>query len=211
MKKNIKTLIEYLEIYKRDFSNKLIYGINAPKHLERIWINPLEIRHLITREEILNVTGLSRKYASGTVIDWEKIRNFIPLYEEYRIQYCIKHWKQNITWEDLGVFEFMSKTNKYGGQSMNDIIKRFEMLDNAFQKIKEDKYLKSRQELVPGTFREKDGILIHIGPNGEPFFGGIGFHRLAMSIVLELEKIPACVGVVDKNSIQLLRKLRNKG
>src|SRR5690625_6496262 len=62
----------------------------------------------------------------------------------------------------------------------------------------------------PGNFREKDGILVHIDDRGKPVFGGNGFHRLSISKALQLEKIPACVGMVDKGAMDHLKKYRQK-
>jgi hypothetical protein len=194
--------------YKNDILNKLKYGLRAPLMYERIWINPLDIEHIIYREEIHRVTGKSREEASGAVIDWDLIKNYSLLNEEYRIQYCEGRWNKGLSWEELGVYDFMKITKKYGDWPKEKVIKRFDNYDRVFEKVKKEKRLKTRNELEPSNFREKDGILIHIGPGGKPFFGGNGFHRLAMARVLELNPIPACIGVVDKKSIHLLKNLR---
>lgn len=177
---------------------------------ERIWINPQDIEHLIYREEIQYVTGKNREQASGTVIDWKKIKNTSLLTDEYRIQYCLGRWKKGMSWEELGVYEFMKITKKFGDWPRSKVIDRFERYDRVYDIVKKEMRLKTRQELDPSNFREKDGILVHIGPEGKPFFGGNGYHRLAMALVLELNTIPACIGVVDKNSIHLLKKFRKK-
>ena len=77
-----------------------------------------------------------------------------------------------------------------------------------FKETQQTGKLKTRKEINPSNFREKDGILVHIAKNGRPFFGGHGFHRLAIAQELKLDVIPACVGLVDKSSIQYLKKYR---
>ena len=98
----------------------------------------------------------------------------------------------------------------YGNWPREKIIERFKLLDKAYDEAKKTGRLKTRKELDPSNFREKDGILVHIGKNGKPVFGGNGFHRLAIAKVLDLDLIPACIGIVDKESIKYLDQYRRK-
>lgn len=204
LKKPFRKLKDNYQVFKIDAINKIKYGKNAPKYYERLWINPLDIEYIIDREEVKRVTGIKREKASAVVIDWNKIENYTPLMDEFRMQYCYKHWVEGISWEDLGIYEFMSNTKEYGGWPLQKIKNRFQQLDEVFRETKLSDRLKTREELDPSNFREKDGILIHIGRNGAPYFGGNGFHRLAIARILKLEKIPVCVGMVAKNSIDKL-------
>ena len=188
--------------------NILKYGLNAPKKYEQIWIDPLEVSRLVNKEEIEKVTGNNRNDSSGMVIDWNQIENTVPLTSEFRIQYCFKHWKEGSTWDEIGVFDYMSRTEKYRSWPLQKIKDRFIEFDRIFDQVKKDNRLKSRKEIYPENYREKGGIMVHVARNGEIFFAGIGFHRLAMSQILELEKIPACIGVVDKHAIKYLDSLR---
>ena len=110
----------------------------------------------------------------------------------------------------MGVFEPHESNKKYGSLPKEKIISRFNMLDRAFEETKKTRRLKTRKEVNPSNFREHDGILVHIGKNGKPYFGGNGFHRLAMAKVLKLEKIPACIGLIDKDSLKYLDEYRKK-
>lgn len=197
-----------VRIHTRDIKNKLKYGRSAPLFNERIWVDPREIEYMIDREEVKRVTGLHRSKASGVVVDWSKVENIKPIWEEFRIRYCYGHWKDGKSWEELGVIEHMSQTKKYGSWPREKIVARFEMLDKAFEETKKEGRLKTRKEIDPSNFRESEGILVHIAKDGEVIFGGNGFHRLAIAKVLELEKIPACVGLVDRGSIKYLDKYR---
>lgn len=196
-------------IYKKDLQNKLKFGWSAPLFNERIWVNPRKIEYMIDRDEVKRVTGLHRSKASGVVVDWSDVKEIKPISEQFRIQYCYGHWKEGKSWEELGVIDYMTKTKKYGSWPREKIEARFKMLDQAFEETKRDERLKSRSELDPSNFRESDGILVHIGKDGEVIFGGNGFHRLAIAKVLELEKIPACVGLVDRDAITYLDEYRN--
>lgn len=199
---------ERLLIYKKDLRNKLKYGWSAPLFNERIWVDPRKIEYMIEREEVERVSGLHRSKASGVIVDWSEVENFKHIEEEFRIQYCYAHWKEGKSWEELGVIDHMSKSKKYGSWPRKKIKARFEMLDRAFEETKKERRLKTREEMDPSNFRESEGILVHIGADGDVIFGGNGFHRLAIAKVLELEKIPACVGLVDRDSIKYLDEYR---
>jgi hypothetical protein len=210
LKKRLKPALEKSQIYKRDIENKIKYGLHAPVHLERIWINPKRVNYYISKDEIVNVTGKERQESSGIVIDWDEITQVIPLENDFRYRYAFMRWKEGMDWEEIGVYEYMkNNTKKYKDYSIKQLEDRFNGFDCIFNEIKKDGRLKSRKEIDPSNFREEDGVLIHIGKDGELFFGGIGFHRLSIAKVLGLEKIPACLGVVDKHSLHLLKRLRS--
>lgn len=208
IKKTIKKVEERIQYYSRDLKNIMRFGFSAPRFKETIWVDPRRIEYMIEREEVKRVSGFHRSRASGVVIDWDKIKNIKPITEEFRVQYCFKHWKEGKTWKELGVIDFMATTKSYGNWPRSKIKARFQMLDKAFEETKKTGRLKTRKELDPSNFRENGGILVHIGKGGQPYFGGNGFHRLCIAKVLELEKIPACVGLVDHNAIKYMDELR---
>ena len=197
-----------VKIFKFDLSNKQKYGRDAPRFLETLWVDPREIDTVIGKEEVYNATGLHRSKVSGLIVDWDNVDEPAPLEDEFRIQYCYRHWKEKESWEKIGVIDFMTTTKKYGSWPVENIKARFQMLDQAFKETKKLGRLKPRKEIEPGNFREHDGIYVHIAKNGKPVFGGNGYHRLAIAKILELEEIPVCVGMVDKDSIPLLKNYR---
>ena len=200
---------KYPGLVERDLYNKIRYGLSAPLNHERIWINPKDVKHVLVPSEVKRITGKTRNYTSGLVIDWDEVENIRPLFEEHKIQYCIKHWQDGESWEDLDVINFLRKNSKkHRKKEIDELIERFEMLDKAFEEVKNEGRLKTRIEIDPSNYREKDGILIHIGKNGEPIFGSCGNHRLAMALILGFEKIPAWIGLVDKDSIKYLDQYR---
>jgi hypothetical protein len=192
----------------RDAYNRLKYGAGAPTYCERIWVDPQKIDRLISNEEIIRVTGMHRNRASGRVVDWSKIQEFLPLMEQCKMKFCFRHWKDGVSWEELGYYDFMGRMVRHRMEKRQQIMDRFAMLDEAFESARRTGTLKMRCQINPSAFREEGGILIHIGPGGTPFFGGNGFHRLAIAKVLNLPRIPVCMGVVDKDSIPFLKQYR---
>ena len=198
-----------LDVYRRDLANKLKYGKHAPKHLETIWINPQHIDSFIPKEEILRVTGKSRKEASGCVVEWTNVSKIIPLENDFRYRYAFNRWRDGKSWNEIGVYEYMkNETKKYKDMSKAELEKRYRKFDKLFENVKKDGRLKRRKEVDPSAFREENGVLIHVGEAGKLYFGGVGFHRFSIAKVLELQQIPACIGIVDESSIDYLQKLR---
>lgn len=195
----------------RDLFNILRYGPHAPRFQERIWVNPADVREFIPREEIKRVTGMNRSDSSGLVIDWDQVRDVRPVAEDFRMAYCFGHWRDGKSWEELGVYDYMLQTKKYGHLTLDDMATRYAELDRTFQEIRQEGRLKTRDEINSGNFREQDGILIHIGDDGTPFFGGLGYHRLAIAKILEFDSIPACIGVVGNKALDRLPGLRAAG
>jgi hypothetical protein len=192
----------------RDLYNLLCFGRRAPKKFELIWVDPLMVKRYVPNKEIVRVTGQNRNRASGRVIDWSMITEVRDVCTQKKLDLSTKHWLEGHSWESLGYRELMSKTNKWGQCSPSEVQKRIDKLDNLFENTRMSRRLKTRKELSPDSFREQGGILIHIGTNGEPVFGGHGNHRLAIARVLQLKRIPACLGVVDSRSLDHLEEYR---
>lgn len=199
----------YPLLFQRDVYNKLRYGPKAPINHERIWVNPADVKQMLVPSEVKRITGKTRDQTSAKIINWDQVEKTRPVMGEFKIKYCFQHWVKGKSWDELEVIDFL-KTNskKHRNRSVEELKKRFEVLDKAFEEVKKEGRLKTMKELNPDNYREYDGVLIHIGKDGEPFFGSCGNHRLAMAIILDIEKIPAWIGLVDKDSIKYLDKYR---
>lgn len=194
--------------WRRDLGNLLKHGRKAPKFCERIWVDAERVCAYVGNKPIVRLTGQHRNLASGLVVDWDRIEDVTPLEDQSKIKYCIRHWEQGLSWEELGYFDFMKSVPRHREDSLELIRERFHMLDRAFEDAKQTGRLKTRSEIDSKAFREKDGILIHIDSCGNPVFGGNGFHRMAIAKVLNLKKVPACLGVVDFRALPLLDTYR---
>lgn len=192
----------------RDAGNRIRYGKGAPRFCELIWVDANAIHRVVGNAPIEELTGQHRNWASGYVVEWNGVRGVTALDEELKIQRCVKHWRDGVSWDELGYIDMMKKAPRHANDDEAAIRQRFAMLDNAFEEARSTRSLKTRKQLDPREFRENGGILVHIAKHGEPVFGGNGFHRLAMARVLELSRIPACLGVVDKSAISLLSRFR---
>ena len=204
-----------LDIFYGDFKNKIRYGPAAPKFAERIWVDPKQCNRYLPHNLTKKLFGKSKRKVSGKVIEsrWP-LEQAKPIFNLPKVKFCIEHWTHNIPWEDTGLYDFMENhIREYGSMdgcyNLKDIKKRYEYLDRVFEQVKQEGRLRTREEIKPGSYLEQDGIIIHIGPEGEPFFSRGGNHRFAMAWVLNLI-FPAQIGCVHISAIPYLKSFRKK-
>lgn len=192
----------------REKLNILLHKERAPLYAERLWVNPLEI----TKSVRLG----SQTYTSGKILANKKcFDNYIPLNEDKIIKKCFDHWVNGRSWARTGMIdEMLQMINRYGSydgcKTQADVFERYSRLDQLFNTISKERTFKHKQELDKKAFREEGGILIHIGPGGELFFGGNGNHRLAIALVLELDLIPVQLGATCIDSLDHLQTIRKQ-
>ncbi len=199
----------YTYIFFLDFKNKIKYGTDAPLYAERIWINPSEID--------IALVDLDGKYSSGQVVNVWPPNGLkqIPITSIKKIKYCIDHFVNGMAWENTGIYEHMmtliaEREIVDDCMNRNDVVNRYNQIDAMFNQIKMEGKIRPRKEINPKNFREDGGVYIHLGPNGELFFGGSGIHRFCIARILELPVIPAQIGCVHQSAIPYLSKLRQR-
>jgi len=209
--KTVKVLVKNIRLFQRKLLNTIIwkllsvdvfnylkYGKFAPKYAQQITMKVTDCNLALPA-----FAKSSRRY-SGIVRggDWDK--NAIPIKDNEKIAACINRFSMGIDWEDTNIIRKMSihltKNKTFDNcSSYEDIIERYEKLDSVFEQIKKEKRVRSAKELGLG-FRESGGIYVHINRNGDPIIAG-GFHRFAMAYVLNLDTVPAMIGMVHKNAL----------
>lgn len=192
-----------LRFYARDILNILLWGRNGPKSAELIFIDPCSITHVLQKP-------ISRKQ-SGKVLDSDWDLNIIHIHELPKVAACRAHFIHNIPWENSGAWELMADLFKVRSSPDNcsswvDVEERYSRLDELYKHLKEGGRFKSQAELSrTKKFRERGGVHVHFNRDGEPVFGAGGCHRLAIAQILKLPYIPAQLGVVHKNAINIWR------
>jgi hypothetical protein len=190
----------------RNALNRILYKNKAPVYRGRIFVNTDSIT------KILNPDIFNRTH-SGCVVDTEWFYKVTPLESNFKYKACINHWKNNISWEETGIYKSMENLiAQYGTcdglKNTEDIIKRYEALDIIFDEVKKEGRLKIQNELNASAIGESGGIYIHLGNSGEPIFGGGGHHRLAIAKVLGIKEIPAQIGCVHPSSLDAYYSMR---
>lgn len=192
-------------LHSRDLSNRLRHGAGAPKRLQTLYINPADAVFMLHGK----VPGTPKfgRDDSGRIIggDWEKTKVRIDSFP--KAQYLYRHFEEGLSWEEAGAYTFMRDAIETYGQcdgirTEDGMFKRYAGLEQAFQDMRSSGQLKTRKQLKGGSLREKGGIVIHVGANGMPIFGGGGTHRLVMSQILALPRIPTQLGIVHEDAVK---------
>ncbi len=155
----------------------------------------------------------SRRRVTGTIRDGDWDRRAVSLTSNIKIQSCIAHWRDGVSWEDTGVFAYLLGLIQTRGRpvdgclTLEDLKARYDRLDALFETVKARGKLDSAHErLTCSRAIEPDGVMVHVGRNGEAIFGTAGHHRLAMSQVLGLKRIPAMLGAVHPEAIEDVKR-----
>lgn len=204
----VAELQKRLELARRalghDAMNLLRHGRGAPLWCERIWLDPPTCRDSYGRFKASN---------SGDIIggDWDQ--KTYPFDRNPIAAACLRHWRDGMSWEESGAYELQLERikrhgirNADGCRTLEDVIGRYEQLDEIFLTAKREGRLRPRNETDGYTFRERDGILIHIARDCRPIFGQRGVHRFVMAQLLGLSRVPAQVGVVHPAALKTWRK-----
>lgn len=195
-----------------DFNNVIKYGFQAPRFAERIWVSPRECKYALYGGNIISGSK-NRNSATVVSLPWP-VQDAIPIFEIEKFKYCYQHWVDGVNWNDTGAYEYMLDEIKKRGQfdgcrNLDDVKKRYEKLDRIYNQIKEKGRLLTRIELNPNNFREKGGIMINIGPDGQPWLSLTGIHRFSIAHILNI-RFPAMIGYVHVDAIPYLQKYRQK-
>lgn len=187
------------ELWLRDIGNILAHGPGAPRHSELIYVDTRACRRMmrISRWEHLGLDS------ARIVSDWPW--EIVEPLESEKIKCCVRHWAAGQSWEETGIFQFMDRRRLErpsldGCRTHEDTVARYARLDRIFAEVQAAGRLQTRQELTPGGERERGAAVVHVGPNGEPFFGGVGYHRFAIAHILDLP-LPAVVGAVHRSAL----------
>lgn len=194
-----------LRAWRVDRYNQRCFGPDAPRYAERIWIKAADAK--------LALKAGNSKQSALVTENWPQ-RDPVPVTELVTIKCCLDHWRENETWEQTGVIDQMLRWIEANGKvdrlsNREQVIKRYAELDALYERVVKEGRLRTRQELVKGNFREEGGMLFNIGPDGEPYFGGKGHHRLAIVLAAGLECFPAQIGVVHSNALDSLSGFRS--
>jgi 5-carboxymethyl-2-hydroxymuconate isomerase len=185
--------------------NVLRFGTKAPRPNERVWVDPARVLYALGGVPV----------RSGQVIDQWPPADPVPFDDHVHVRFALAHWRDGVSWEDTGAFAYMlDQISRRGRQDgcfdLDDVKTRYRRLDELFETVRREGRLRTMSELDPRARNEDGGILIHIGPAGEPAIGDSGKHRMTIAKVLGLEIVPARIGYVHRDAVPLLPQLRRR-
>ncbi|MGM8886397.1 hypothetical protein ACS8FD_10690 [Psychrobacter sp. 1U2] len=189
---------------KVDVINILKYQKNAPFSCERLFVKPSNINFML--DPSIDFGNNLQRSDTGTVRggDWDL--SIIPFTELDKYKVCYAHFSENKSWKDSNAYDLMlylmeKEPGIDGCYNIDDIVIRYNKLDDIFLSTKDSRKLLSASEVNKKVFREEGGIYVHIGRNGNLIFGLGGCHRLSIAKILELEEVPVQLGVVHESAI----------
>lgn len=198
-----------------DTRNRLHHGKRAPKYGERLYIDVRQVRFYLPSDAVSLQFGVRLRQASGRVVSTWPEAQLRPVEDHPKVQYCLRHWLEGASWEASGAYDYMmgrirdSARGRFDGcASLDDVRARYAALDKLFTEFQRGIGFKSMSELDAHAYREVGGVVVHIGPGGEPVFGGAGAHRFAMGRALGLV-IPVQIGLVHETAVDLLNPYRS--
>jgi len=189
----------------RDLNNRFRHGPQAPAYAEAIVVP--------TAECVAHTSELPGPGYSGSIYSGPWPFPDMPVFGLTSIRFCLRHWGDGLSWEATGAYAYAERRIREKGsingcRHMHEVVARYRRLDAIFNTVRRDRRLRRISELQDGRLRAHGDIHMHIGPDGEPVFGGFGCHRLAMAMVLELPSIPAQVGCVHIDGLKHLARYR---
>jgi hypothetical protein len=194
---------------RRDIYNLQQWGRQAPLSAERIWVNVPDVTHVL-RSECLVPRTLYPPTGIVCTAPWPHVEA-VAIEDNMKIHACILHWAHGVPWEETGIYDYMlamiAKHGRFDGCTTRDeIAARYKKMDRMYANIRANGSMKPASEFN-GGFRERDGVLFHVGPDGSVCFGGMGHHRFAIAHLLRLT-IPAQLGIVHSEAIGMLGRFR---
>ena len=187
-----------------DLGSVVRHGSNGPRHGELIWLDPSTISRA--------TSGLDRS-ATGKVLGGAWDRDVVAIDSIWKIAAARMHWQEGVPWEETGVYDLMLAEISRSGRSLDgcrtldDVVRRYERLDDLFERVRQERRLQPVRERSRFMRREVGGVYVHVARDGEPLFGRGGCHRLVMAQVLELPDMPAQLGAVHLEAVATWRSL----
>lgn len=180
-------------------------GISNP--YEPLWISPYEIEKAYDG-------CFNQKYRLGEIKEGDWDQNTRQLSEHPAFRGLTERFQNGRPWEKTEYYqELIDRVHKgetvMGCRSVKDVEHRLAYIDRLYEKIKENGY-RTQQELSEADWdshrhpvvtpaHEKTGeIGVNIARDGT-FLQNDGIHRLAISRLLDIEKIPVQVVVRHRN------------
>lgn len=189
----------------RDVVNRLRFGADAPQSDELIWVRARDVANWYKPDPDNGAPRYRRRH-SGIVAagDWDLSRK--PFGSQIKLDSIRDHFERGVPWQQTNLFDWMLKQISEKGRidgchTREDLIERYERLDRIYDEAQRTGTLRPHGS-VNETRGEQGGILVHIARDGTPLRDGGGMHRFAIAYVLDLQKVPAQLGVIHSEAVQ---------
>ncbi len=181
------------------------YKKRCPKIREVIYIDPNKIVGHLTKarwQKLRRRTGLK-----GNVIldgNWDsELIGYLEFKEMDIYKSLHMRWVEGKSWEQTWIYqtykEQINNSEKCPFSNLNQLEYRYRELDRIFHKIQNDGNLSNEYRHL---------VRINIDRGGRLIWGPGGRHRMSIAIILGLHKVPAKIGFVHPNALDVLDECR---
>jgi len=194
----------------RSYIHKVRYTAPADSY-KPIYIDPNAIE--FKENYFLTQNGLNQ-VKSG----WENSSNITPLEEYHTYKGLKQRYELGYDWEDTALYqdrkEKFNRRGSYAGYSSIDqwVEIRCSFIDELFKDIRDNGYrpnFSSSHEVAhtgssrnnQTSYKHELEPLIAIGSDGEIYWS-VGFHRLTIASILNIESIPVNILVVSQTRLE---------
>jgi len=185
--------IKRLHYIRRDIVNVLRFGKRVPLTYQLFFVETKAVGHVLKDRSKLNQAD------SGRIVDGSWDQDVIKIADDKKYLTIYNEIVKNKSFTKSGkLVEMYKNSKKYNEQK---IIKRYDDLEKTRINIEKSGYLATQVEVSSNSFRQKGGIVIHFGRNGDLIFAHAGYHRLALANYKQIKIIPVAIGAVHKQSI----------
>lgn len=191
------TSVKYLVCH--DLPNLVRYGRHAPRRYQPVEVELAAIERATTHPMRTILAERSGAIVGG---EWDSEEHCRDVADSAIVQTCIRRWRDGLSWEEAGAYDHFMRLIEDrrapvdGCQTLDDVVRRHDRLDAMYEQVAAEGRLRRQTELPGVRVRERGGVGIHVGRGCEPIWGFDGSHRMAIAMVLDLESIPAALGVV---------------
>ena len=184
---------------------KMRYGMSAPPRNTIIHVNPSNIEHFVypaffRDHKISRIEGgeWDKEAESKSIRSHSPSadRRLFPIQEYDMYQSMCEHFQNGERWSDTEIYSIAKQKLEnneswyHGCTTIDELDKRFEYVDELYEKIKTDGY-KPAEQLGNGS---KDEVIVNITRDGKIVMDD-GRHRLLIAKILDLDSIPVWVHV----------------
>ncbi|GAB7020347.1 hypothetical protein [Halostagnicola bangensis] len=206
------------------------YGSAAPEPYRLIHVDPATVEHILSPRFYSNI-GTYGTYVLGGDWDIARVDDYLPFYEDVEAVYghravfrlenyelyrlLVERFENHTPWEETEFYaryaslaeEERWDSQRYGPENIHE---RFRYLDDLYERMSDGGY-RTQRELVsdPTGLKppEVDEVILCIGRDGTLIQGGAGQHRLMLSKILDIRRIPVRVFVRHEKWQRLRKKV----
>jgi hypothetical protein len=187
----------------RDLVNSLRFNDYLPSD-SPIFVPARDVRYSLKRRP---GKVMYRRRHSGAVIggDWDLSRREITTNDKF--ESCRMRYFDGAEWPETPIYKRLLQEIAEGKapdecRSAADLDARYAALDKVFEETRARGRLLCKSEMPDQFRREHGGILLHIARDGTCLRSGGGVHRFAIARLLDLQEMPAQVGVIHPDAIR---------